>query len=411
MPAAQSGGTQFAEAIDYLKGKLPESSVAWNDLAGPVHAKVFTVAGATSADLAKDIQGSLVSALENGSTITQFRKDFDAIVQKHGWTYNGKRGWRTSVIFNTNMRAATMAGRWKQIIANQHRRPFLQYRTAGDARVRPQHRQWDGIIRAVADSFWSTHYPPCGWGCRCTVRAYSQGEIEDDNLHVETQPFKEQWRNVIGDDGVEDRVPVGIDPGWDHNVGKSWLDPELALGRKLATLPKALRGPLVDKTISPAFQKAMNGNWKRFQSTIEDAGRPAGNAQIVGFFDSAVLDKIATELPAVELKSSAMVALDTNINTLKGAAWPADWVDELPERLRNYQAVLWNESTGSLVVVPQGHFDAGAQPTVVVKLNRKTRYGTAAQVESLGADAPADLTGPQYRLLLGRLPGPNKTGN
>ena len=169
--AVRDFGVQFKGAIDNLKGKLSESTLAWDDLAGPVHAKVFAVAGATKADLLKDFHTSLISAAENGTTITQFRKDFDAAVQKHGWTYKGKRGWRTSVIFNNNMRSAHMAGRWEQLLANSGRRPYLQYRTAGDSRVRPQHRQWNGLIYAIGDAFWQTHYPPNGWGCRCTIRA------------------------------------------------------------------------------------------------------------------------------------------------------------------------------------------------------------------------------------------------
>ncbi len=104
-----------------------------------------------------------MEALKNGTTLTQFRKDFDAIVEKHGWAYKGKRGWRSAIIFDTNMRTSHMAGRWAQIQANKDRRPFLQYRTAGDARVRPQHRQWNGLIYPVDDAFWSTHYPPNGW--------------------------------------------------------------------------------------------------------------------------------------------------------------------------------------------------------------------------------------------------------
>jgi hypothetical protein len=50
----EARGLPFREAIDYLKGKLPEASLSWDSLAGPVHAKVFTVAGATTADLRSD---------------------------------------------------------------------------------------------------------------------------------------------------------------------------------------------------------------------------------------------------------------------------------------------------------------------------------------------------------------------
>jgi SPP1 gp7 family putative phage head morphogenesis protein len=189
-------GVQFGEAIDNLKGKLPEVSLKRDDLAGPVHAKVFTVAGATSTDLVRDMHAAVTDAVTNGKTLSQFRKDFDRIVQEHGWTYKGKRGWRSAVIFNTNMRSAHMAGRWKQLIANQANRPYLQYRTAGDARVRPQHRQWNGLIYPLSDSFWQTHYPPNGWGCRCTVRAYSDSELKDKDMAV-SAPFDMKTREVV----------------------------------------------------------------------------------------------------------------------------------------------------------------------------------------------------------------------
>ena len=114
---------KFSEAIDYLKAKLPEGTHAWDDLAGPVHAKVFAVAGATKVDLVQDLHNAITRAIEQGRTITDFRKDFDKAVQAHGWSYKGKRGWRTRVIYDANMRSAHMAGRWAQLQANKERKP------------------------------------------------------------------------------------------------------------------------------------------------------------------------------------------------------------------------------------------------------------------------------------------------
>lgn len=411
MPDVQPFAVQFGEAIDYLKGKLPEASLAWDSLAGPVHAKVFTVAGATSADLAGEIQASLQQALASGSTITAFRKDFDRIVQSHGWTYKGSRGWRTSVIFDTNMRSAHMAGRWAQIEANKEQRPFLQYRTAGDARVRPQHRAWDGKIYAVDDAFWHTHYPPNGWGCRCTVRSYGAAEMARKGLQV-SKPIKPQVRDVVNRDGViTDRVPVGIDPGWDHNVGQSWIDPELALGRKLAALPRELRGPLVDKTISPAFEAAMNEGWKSFRSDIAAGRAPvSGQAQAVGFLDSATLDALATRVPALTVETSTVAVLDAELGALQAggawaAAWPAELVDQLPSALRNYRAVLWDAVDERLVVVPQaGVPSQGLVPVAVLAGGVRTSAGPTWSLQALAMVAPGDLgNAGRYRVLVGRV--------
>ncbi len=412
-------GVRFGEAIDFLKAKLPEASVAWDSLAGPVHAKVFTVAGATSADLASDIHQSLVEALANGETITSFRKGFDAAVQKHGWAYNGKRGWRTNIIFDTNMRTSHMAGRWAQIEANKERRPFLQYRTAGDARVRPAHRQWNGRIFPVGDSFWSTHYPPNGWNCRCTVRAYSQADLTEKGLQ-QSPPYPMETRQVVSRDGtVTDVVPKGIDPGWDHNVGQSWINPELALGHKLARLPRELQGLLVDKTITPAYQQVIEGRWKTFRDEAKAAPVPKGEAQIVGFLDSRTLDGLAKVVPALKLESTAVAAFDdqlpalltppTPAATAAGAApaWPAAWIDGLPGELRAYRAVLWDKIAGHLVVVPQGTLGKAAQPhlpKIVMRPNEVTKFGEALAVIELGSAEIAELLNAgRYAILAGQL--------
>lgn len=409
-------GVKFDEAIRYLKGKLPEGSMAWDDLAGPVHGKVFTVAGAVKADLVRDLQAAMVSALENGTTITQFRKDFDRAVQEHGWAYRGKRGWRTSVIFDTNMRSAHMAGRWAQLQAGKARRPFLQYRTAGDARVRPQHRAWNGLIYPVDDAFWQTHYPPNGWGCRCTVRAYSQADLDDKGLEV-APPFEGKTREVITRDGeIKDRVPVGIDPGWDHNVGQSWIAPELALGQKIAALPPQLRGIVADKTVSPAFQRVLGDNFKAFRGAVKAASKPEGAAQIVGFLDSATLAGLAEQVPALTLDSTAVAVLDRKTLHLEGGhkagakpqqVWTEAQIDALPEALRNYQAVLWDSKNSTLVVVLPASAERGAKAPVAkmaLRPNVSTKQGVAVSVVSLGSSPVADLKkSGQYSLLVGKL--------
>ncbi|MDR3370678.1 MAG: phage minor head protein [Rhodoferax sp.] len=368
---------------------------------------MFAIAGATNTDLVDDIQKSLVDALKNGTTITQFRKDWDATVQKYGWSYRGSRGWRTSVIFNTNMRSAHMAGRWKQLVANQAQRPYLQYRTAGDSHVRPQHRMWNGLIYLLSDPFWQTHYPPNGWGCRCTVRAYGEAEMKDKDLS-ESAPFEIKTREVISADGeIKDRVPIGIDPGWDHNVGQSWIGPEQALGQKLAALPRQLQGPLVDKTISPAFQKVLSDNFKGFKSGIK---QPVGQAQIVGFMDSGMINALADKLPEIDLQSTAVSVFDNKTNHLAGnhkasslQAWPDEWVNSLPEHFRNYRAVLWDKLKKTLIVVPQGSFNK-TLPKITMRLNEPTKFGTSASVISLGSASAANLADPNaYDLLLGTL--------
>lgn len=45
----------------------------------------------------------------------------------------------------------------------------LQYRTANDGKVRPEHATMHGITLPPSDPFWEEFYPPNSWNCRCNV--------------------------------------------------------------------------------------------------------------------------------------------------------------------------------------------------------------------------------------------------
>ena len=45
----------------------------------------------------------------------------------------------------------------------------LQYRTASDGLVRPEHAALEGVTLPPSDKFWNEYYPPNGWNCRCTA--------------------------------------------------------------------------------------------------------------------------------------------------------------------------------------------------------------------------------------------------
>ncbi len=409
-------GLKFQEAIDYLKAKLPQGTHAWDDLAGPVHAKVFAVAGATKVDLVQDLHEAMIRAIEQGRTITDFRKDFDKAVQSHGWSYKGKRGWRTRVIYDANMRSAHMAGRWAQIQANKERKPYLQYLTAGDSRVRPQHRQWDGLVYPIDHPFWDTHYPPNGWGCRCTIRPRSADDVKELGLTVQDQSPKMDTRMVVNTDGeITDMVPNGIDAGWDHNVGKSWIAPEVAMGQKLARLPLWLRGQMSQKAVSPAFQKVIADNFKAFQTRLKQdvtlkksaaadgstitriVPVARGNVQVLGYLDSRTLDKLQEQLPSLNIESTVLLHRDKNQNHIEGQhksatmyregsqsqIWPEIFRNRLPTFLSDYRAVLWDVDSQALLFVPKEQFNQSI-PTAAFK-QRKTKLGMAWELKGLGS--------------------------
>lgn len=207
----------FLEAIAFFRGKVNIPTEHWDDLWQGQHAKGFMVAGAIKEDLLTDLRNLVDRAISEGITLEEFRKGFAEAVVKHGWSYNGGFGWRSKIIYRTNVRTAYMAGRWKQLTdpGLLKLKPYLKYRH-GDSRVpRPQHLAWDGLILAAEDPWWQTHYPPNGWGCKCKVFAAGPRELERVG---KTAPDAAPASPIDPRTGA----PVGIDKGWAYNVGQAW---------------------------------------------------------------------------------------------------------------------------------------------------------------------------------------------
>ena len=61
-----------------------------------------------------------------------------------------------------------MAAKWENFMQDGDRYN-LQYRTAGDKKVRPTHAALNRVTLPITDTFWEEFYPPNGWNCRCTV--------------------------------------------------------------------------------------------------------------------------------------------------------------------------------------------------------------------------------------------------
>ena len=100
---------------------------------------------------------------ENGE-----RKSFERFlndVRRIDKTYNSNY---LRAEYNFVVSSATMAAKWEEFMEDGDRYN-LQYRTAKDDKVRPEHAALDGVTLPPSDSFWAEYYPPNGWNCRCTV--------------------------------------------------------------------------------------------------------------------------------------------------------------------------------------------------------------------------------------------------
>lgn len=232
----------FEEAIRLFRQKVNLPTEKWTDLWEGMHGRAFVVAGAMRDELLSDLMDAVDKGIARGTTITEFRKDFDETVKKRGWSYKGARGWRTATIFNTNLRTAYAAGHYKQMTDPDvlRERPWWRYVAVMDSRTRPEHAAWHDTVLPADDPWWETHYPPNGWGCRCAVASMSGSEMESRGLEKSARPVNGayEWTNP-GTGEVMD-VPRGIDPGWGYNPGKA------AWGRNEALRLMEDQGPWTD---------------------------------------------------------------------------------------------------------------------------------------------------------------------
>ncbi|MGQ7818816.1 PBECR2 nuclease fold domain-containing protein [Metapseudomonas furukawaii] len=246
--ALSHGSLPFKQQIAFFQGKVNLPTRAWSDLYAVEHDWAFVVAGATQRGLLTDLRGAVQRAIENGQTLEQFRQGFDQVVAKHGWQYRGERGWRTRVLFDTNLRQSYNAGRETQMADPElrKRRPYGLYRHGDSRHPRPQHLAWDGTVLPLDDPWWSTHSPQNGWGCQCKKFMLSEREVERMGLSVGEAPEIEWEDRVIGQNNLNGprtvRVPKGIDPGFEYAPGQSRLSSAVPPLRAHDPLPKPVPG-------------------------------------------------------------------------------------------------------------------------------------------------------------------------
>lgn len=215
----------FDEAIAYLRQKANVTSEDYTDVWGKANVKSFTVAGATTRALVDDFRAEVSKALENGTSLQEFRKSFDALVTKHGWDHTGSPGWRSRIIYETNLGMAYSAGRYAQQTEPETLAafPYWQYVHSGALHPRKQHQAWNGLCLRADDPFWETHYPPNGWRCGCRTRPLSaRGMARQGKSGPDKAPPLDMREHLIKKTGEVIQVPAGIDPGFGYNPGREW---------------------------------------------------------------------------------------------------------------------------------------------------------------------------------------------
>ncbi|MEM9118498.1 MAG: phage minor head protein [Cyanobacteria bacterium P01_F01_bin.56] len=223
MPTVEATKLPFAEAVTFLRGKVNVPTERWDDLRRSEHDWAFVTAGATSAELLQEIRNQVDRSLQEGIAFGEFKKQFDRIVERHGWDHAGGREWRADLIYRQNFYQAYAAGRYQQqrdpdVVS---RRPYLQYRHGGSRDPRPTHLALDGQVFPINDPFWDTWTPPNGFGCRCFTLSLSDRDLNRLGLEVSEPPRGDTMTVRDPDTGQTRELRNEPDRGFDYAPGAS----------------------------------------------------------------------------------------------------------------------------------------------------------------------------------------------
>lgn len=119
--------------------------------------------------------------------------------------------WQKTEYDTANLTAESAAN-YQRLIKKANRFPYWQYVTAGDEKVREEHRKLNGVILEGKDPRWDKIYPPNGWKCRCRVKPLLRNEANESIVKASQQTVDEffgstEWSNAVASH-------------FDHNPGK-----------------------------------------------------------------------------------------------------------------------------------------------------------------------------------------------
>lgn len=396
------GSLPFKQQIAFFRAKVNVPTERWTDLWEAEHDHAFMVAGANRIDLLADLRAAVDKAIADGTGLEAFRRDFDAIVAKYGWAYNGGRNWRTRVIFETNMRTSYAAGRYAQLQALKAVRPFWRYRHSDSVQhPRPEHLAWDGLVLHADDPWWDTHFPPNGWGCQCTVEALNARDLARlGKTGPDAAPASGMRQVIVGKTGPAPftvDVPDGVDPGFGYAPGKS----AYKSGQEAAPTSAPPQDPIpavLEQLAQDILTKATRLPALAGAEALEPLlALPRAEAALDAIAAAPATGASTVQLGALEVDLVRGLAdLGVTPATAPIASDAATLPVGVPAVLRAPQAVLLDPAAGELLYVAPASAGADQLRLVVIRL-----ASTAGQANVYAGDRSVTLAQLQAQVAAG----------
>lgn len=159
----------YRDALKLLQKRLQLTPDQLKAIEAQYEAQALRVLATAEDAIEKKLQEAILEATASGFHKREGIKALQAAFDAAGLTPNNS--FTLEAIFRTQTQVAYGAGRWSADQAPEIQEILWGYKyvTVGDDRVRSEHVGFEGVLLPKNDAFWSTHWPPNGWGCRCAV--------------------------------------------------------------------------------------------------------------------------------------------------------------------------------------------------------------------------------------------------
>lgn len=217
----------FEEAVEWLLTRLPISKLEFEALSAAAKKRAFTVANVAQMDVVAETQASLVSALELGTPLKEWAKDFGPTLEAAWKGTVNDPPFRLETIYRNNMQSSYSAGR-ERLASHpivREMRPYKRFDAVMDRRTTDDIcRPLNGVVKPADDPWWETHTPPLHHRCRSGTVTLTEEQAEEEGITTTTPSANAQ-------DGWGARVST-VDGGWTPEQGERDDDLWAAFERK-----------------------------------------------------------------------------------------------------------------------------------------------------------------------------------
>ncbi len=281
----------MAEAQAFWRDKVPMGYGEFAKLSDEAKVKAVAISGIAKGDELNTVVAALQKAIDQGTTLDEFKADCGSIIERRGWT--GKRSWRIDNIFRTNIQTAYNVGQYKQLMEDSEIFPVWQYSAINDSRTRPTHLAMDGRAWPANHPMWDIWFPPNGYRCRCSVIGLTERQAAQRGIEVETVDPTYTLIEPI-DPLTGNRMPARQlipDPGFNINPGKVYWE---SIGEIVTDRLESWVEPLKQ----PALKELVEGQVFEAWYTAPQGSFP------VGLLDQVAAERIAAKTRVVRISEA-----------------------------------------------------------------------------------------------------------